>query len=104
MAWRGGGTEARESTAGLRTVIPSGATDVHQAVSTIDPTLMKRLEAAVQRLGSTEHARIAERGPDAVVLMLPSDILLDEASLEEVRRRVHALCVELASRSRSKAG
>jgi hypothetical protein len=73
-------------------------------VSSIDPTLMQRLESAVRRLSSAEHARIAGRGPDAVVLGLPSDLLLDEASLDEARRRVHALCVELATRSRSKAG
>jgi hypothetical protein len=73
-------------------------------VSTIDPSLMQRLECAVRRLSSAEHERIAARGPDAVVLGLPGDILLDETSLDQVRRRVHALCVELARRSRTKAG
>jgi hypothetical protein len=77
-------------------------------VTTIDPALMHRLESAVRRLSSAEHERIAARGPDAVVLGLPSDILLDpllaEASLDQVRRRVHALCVELARPSRTKAG
>jgi hypothetical protein len=73
-------------------------------VSSLDPSLIRRLEAAVVRMSDAQRARIAERGPDSVVLVLESDLPLGEAALAEVRRKVHALCLAAPRSSRTKAG